>query len=63
MKTTLIKYLTTRIKCKEYESSLHASLLEQCEDNARMNCLSLLEGCQLEIIKLNKCIKWLESIK
>jgi len=68
MKTTLIEYLTTQVKRKEYESSLHASMLEpwnyfNCEDNVRITCLGLLEGCQLEIIKINKCIKWLENIK
>jgi len=74
MKTTLIDYLTTQIKRKGYESSLHAKMLESpvvknqlaywsISEKERLAWFGLLEDCQLEIIKLNKCIEWLENIK
>jgi len=63
MKTTLINLLTIQIKRKEYESLLHAKMLEDSSGQTRLTALGYLEDCQLETIKLNKCIEWLEGIK
>jgi len=74
MKTTLIDYLTIQIKRKEYEGSLHAKMLKSpvvknqsaywsMSEKERLAWLGRLEDCQLEIIKLNKCIEWLGRIK
>ena len=63
MKTTLIDYLTTQIKRKGYESSLHAKMLEDSSGQTRLTALGHLEDCQLETIKLNECIEWLNNCR